>query len=288
MYKKKPEWLRIKIQNNENRRKVEDILKRMTLHTVCEEALCPNLMECFCNKTATFMILGKTCTRNCTFCNIGKGKPEPVDNNEPLNVALAVKELNLKYAVITSVTRDDLIDGGASHFADTIYKIKEINKDVKIEVLIPDFQGNPDSLKTVINAKPDVVNHNIETVPYLYGEVRPKAVYSRSIELIANIKKTDKKIFSKSGIMVGFGEKQNEVINVLKDLRNADCDFLTIGQYLSPSKKNYEVVEYIHPDIFEYYKKTALDLGFKFAASAPFVRSSYNAGINASAQLAGM
>ncbi|MGI6777376.1 MAG: lipoyl synthase [Acetivibrionales bacterium] len=273
----KPEWLKIKSQNSEELNAVEGILKKLSLNTVCDEANCPNRMECFSRKTATFMILGSICTRNCTFCNVNKQKPTPVDKEEPQHVAQAVKELQLKHVVITSVTRDDLPDGGAGHFADVIKEVRKLNNNIKIEVLIPDFKGNRNSLEKVVEAKADIINHNVETVPRLYPEVRPMAVYRRSLELIRNVKSMDGSIYTKSGIMLGLGEKEEEVIEVFRDLRDARCDFLTVGQYLAPSKKHHPVIEYIHPDKFEEYKKIGLDMGFKYVASGPLVRSSYQA-----------
>jgi lipoyl synthase len=277
MQQRKPEWLRIKVQGGQERAAVEALLAKLSLHTVCEEAGCPNMMECFSKSTATFMILGRICSRNCTFCNVEKGNPGLVDANEPDNVAKAVAELKLKYAVITSVTRDDLPDGGAAHFASVIGKVRQYNENVTLEVLIPDFGGNIEALESVIYAKPEVINHNIETVPRLYPAVRPMALYTRSLELLKHVKNTDGDIFTKSGIMVGLGEMEGEVVQVLEDLRSAACDFLTIGQYLAPSRQHLPVVEYIHPDIFDRYKETALRLGFKHVASGPLVRSSYHA-----------
>lgn len=277
MQQRKPEWLRIKVQGGPERDAVEALMDKLSLHTVCEEAGCPNRMECFSQSTATFMILGKTCTRNCTFCNVQKGVPGSVDPEEPDSVARAVGELKLRHVVITSVTRDDLPDGGAGHFAAVIGKIREKHDKVTIEVLIPDFQGDHDSLRRVIQARPDVINHNIETVPRLYPAVRPMAVYERSLELLKRVKAIDTGIRTKSGIMLGLGETQEEVIRVLEELRDVDCDFLTVGQYLAPSRQHHPVVEYIHPDIFEQYRQTALHLGFRHVASGPLVRSSYHA-----------
>jgi len=274
---RKPEWLRIKVRGGQNNAYVENMLERFNLNTVCEEANCPNRMECFGRNTATFMILGNNCTRNCTFCNVTKKKPEPVNQDEPLNISRAVRELGLAHVVITSVTRDDLPDGGAGHFYNVIRSIKENNLDVTVEVLIPDFKGSLESLRTVIEAKPDIINHNVETVPRLYPEVRPMAVYERSLELLERVKKIDEGIYTKSGIMVGLGEKKEEVLAVFDDLRKAGCDFLTIGQYLAPSKKHHPVVEYIHLDVFREYKEIALEKGFLNVASAPLVRSSYDA-----------
>ncbi|WP_003542369.1 lipoyl synthase [Desulfotomaculum nigrificans] len=275
MHKRKPEWLRVRLQGAEKSQQVKDMLKRLSLHTVCEEANCPNLIECFGRKTATFMILGSVCTRNCTFCNVTKGLTQPVDPEEPAHVAEAVKELGLKHAVITSVTRDDLPDGGAGHFARVIEKLKEAG--VIVEVLIPDFQGSREALEIVIKAKPHILNHNIETVPRLYPTVRPKASYPRSLELLKNSKELDDSIFTKSGIMVGLGEQEAEVIKVMQDLREAGCDILTIGQYLAPSAKHHPVIEYIHLDIFKKYKDLAYQMGFKYVAADPLVRSSYHA-----------
>lgn len=277
MEMRKPDWLKVKIRSGLEANTVNGILERLSLHTVCQEANCPNLMECFSKKTATFMILGSQCTRNCRFCNVTKGKPEPVDEKEPINVANAVKELGLKYVVITSVTRDDLDDGGAGHFVKVVENIKDINKDTIVEVLIPDFKGDELALEKVVKAKPEVINHNVETVPRLYSSVRPMAIYERSLKLLENVKKMDKDILTKSGIMLGLGEKEEEVIDLMKDLLEVDCDMLTIGQYLAPSKKHHPVIEYVHPDQFEKYKEIGMDLGFKFVASSPLVRSSYHA-----------
>ncbi len=277
MHQRKPDWLKIRVQDGKNRADVEEILARLSLHTVCEEADCPNLMECFSRRTATFMVLGKTCTRNCTFCVVGKGTTQPVDSNEPLHVAQAVKELNLKHVVVTSVTRDDLPDGGAGHFADIIRQIKILDQKVIVEVLIPDFKGDQSSLMKVIEAKPEIINHNIETIPRLYPKVRPMAIYERSLELLKNVKAIDPQIFTKSGIMVGLGETEDEVINTFQDLRDVGCEILTIGQYLAPSKEHHPVIEYIHPDTFEKYKKVSEEMGFKYVASGPLVRSSYMA-----------
>lgn len=275
MNKRKPNWLRVKLQGAEKTNQVKEMLNRLSLHTVCQEANCPNLIECFARKTATFMILGSVCTRNCTFCNVTKGHTQVVDPQEPAYVAKAVEELGLKHAVITSVTRDDLPDGGAGHFAEVIKKLRPT--EVIVEVLIPDFQGNREALATVLQAKPHILNHNIETVPRLYSNVRPKASYTRSLELLKNSKELDASIFTKSGIMVGLGEQEEEVIAVLRDLRAVDCDILTIGQYLAPSAKHHEVIEYIHPDLFKKYKDIAYEMGFKYVASDPLVRSSYHA-----------
>lgn len=277
MHQRKPEWLRVKIRGGEISGNVQEILKKYSLNTVCREANCPNRMECFNKRTATFMILGKNCTRNCTFCNVTKEKPEVVDYEEPHNVAQAVDKLNLKHTVITSVTRDDIEDGGAAHFAKVIDEIKKLNKNITIEVLIPDFKGNEEALKKVVSAKPDIINHNVETTPRLYREVRPMAVYDRSLELLQRVKEMDDSIMTKSGFMLGLGENEDDVIGILKDLKNINCEIVTIGQYLAPSSKHHPVVEYVHPDIFKKYEKIALDMGFKHVFSAPLVRSSYYA-----------
>lgn len=273
----KPDWLKIRVRGSEHIAEVEEILKDLSLNTVCEEAACPNRMECFSRKTATFMILGKHCTRNCTFCNVEKSAPDIVDPEEPLHVARAVKKLGLRHVVITSVTRDDLPDGGAGHYAEVIKEVKSLNDGVIIEVLIPDFSGDTAALLKVVAGEPHIINHNVETVPRLYSSVRPMAVYERSIELLGNVKKVSKNIFTKSGIMVGLGESKEEVEKVFCDLRGVGCDFLTVGQYLAPSKKHHPVVEYIHPDVFEEYRQMGLKMGFRYVASGPFVRSSYHA-----------
>lgn len=273
----KPPWLRVKFHGGVNREEVEALLAKLSLHTVCEEAACPNLMECFSRRTATFMILGRICTRNCTFCNVEKGCTQEVDPDEPGHVARAARELNLKHVVVTSVTRDDLPDGGAGHFARVIQEIKSLSPHTVVEVLIPDLQGSKEALLKVIQANPEIINHNVETVPALYSKVRPMAVYERSLALLSDVKQLSGHILTKSGIMLGLGETEKEVYTVLQDLRNVQCDILTIGQYLAPSKSHHPVVEYIHPEVFERYKNTALEMGFKYVASGPLVRSSYMA-----------
>ena len=275
---RKPEWLRRKIQVSHVSNEVYNVIDELSLNTVCEEANCPNRMECFNRSTATFMILGSVCTRNCTFCNVTKGEPETVDHEEPRKVAVAIEKLKLKHAVITSVTRDDLQDGGAGHFAEVVKEIRALNKKITIEVLIPDFKGDEVALGKVIDSKPDIINHNVETVPELYRNVRPMAIYERSLALLKKVKDRDNSILTKSGIMLGLGESEAAVIDVMKDLRAAGCDIITIGQYLAPSSKHHPVVEYVHPDIFEKYKQLGLELGFKNVVSAPLVRSSYHAG----------
>lgn len=278
MHVKKPEWLRIKMQPGNKNNFVENTIEELELNTVCKEANCPNRMECFSRKTATFMILGSVCSRNCRFCNVTNGEPQKVDPREPENVAKAVEKLGLKHVVITSVTRDDIEDGGAQQYVRVIEEIKKLTPDVAIEVLIPDFQGDKDALQKVIAAKPKVINHNVETVPNLYENVRPEAIYSRSLELLKRVKDEDPSIYTKSGIMVGLGESEEQVVALMKDLRGVGCDIMTIGQYLAPSKEHHPVVEYIHPDIFKKYEEIGLSLGFKYVASSPLTRSSYYAG----------
>jgi lipoic acid synthetase len=255
---------------------MQKMLNGLRLNTVCQEAVCPNISECFSEKQATFMILGRACTRNCRFCNIEKASPAPIDTEEPNRIAEAVKILGLDYIVITSVTRDDLDDGGAGAFAETILSIRKRANNIKIEVLIPDFQGKKDSIKKVIDARPDIINHNIETVPRLYKDVRPQADYNRSLALLSIVKELSS-IYTKSGIMVGLGESAEEILEALSDLKEAGCDFLSIGQYLSPSRNHYPVKEYVAPDTFNYYKEKAQELGFLHVESAPYVRSSYHA-----------
>lgn len=290
MTDRKPEWLKIRVRAGENNREVRDVLQNLSLHTVCEEANCPNQMECFSRRTATFMILGNVCTRNCTFCNVTKGVPQPVDRNEPLRVARAVKALQLKHVVVTSVTRDDLPDGGAGHFARTVRAVRRLNPEAAIEVLIPDFQGDNGALGLVVEAGPEVINHNVETVPRLYPAVRPRAVYRRSLQVLEAVKKMDPTIKTKSGIMVGLGEEEEEVIAVFADLLAAGCDFLTIGQYLAPSRRHHPVVEYVRPEVFARYREIAEKMGFQQVASSPLVRSSYHAGqmLESSSRLPGL
>ncbi|HDD35661.1 MAG TPA: lipoyl synthase [Candidatus Desulfofervidus auxilii] len=271
---KKPIWLHKKV-NLKVCYALKSLLRDLKLYTICEEAHCPNISECFSQRIATFLILGDICTRNCAFCNVKTGKTKPIDPEEPKRIAEAVYRLNLKHVVITSVTRDDLADGGASHFVQTIFSIREKNKKVTIEVLIPDFKGKEEAIKMITTAKPDIIGHNIETVPRLYPIVRKGADFSRSLKVLRLIKQLDSNIYTKSGIMLGLGEKKEEVIEVFKKLRKVGCDFLSIGQYLPPSLKAYPVKEYIHPNNFDYYKKKALALGFLYVMSGPYVRSSY-------------
>ncbi len=274
---RKPDWLKIPIRRGNNLAYVEDLLEDSGLNTVCREANCPNRMECYSHKTATFMILGSICTRGCRFCNVTGGAPGCPDPEEPEKLARAVEALGLRFAVVTSVTRDDLADGGSAHFAAVIRAVHALEPPVGIEVLIPDFQGDPGALEQVLDAGPEILNHNVETVPSLYKTVRPEAIYERSLELLARVKETHPGVYTKSGLMLGLGETRDEVLKVLEDLRQAGCDFLTMGQYLAPSKKHLPVRAYLSPETFRFYEETALALGFKAAACAPFVRSSYNA-----------
>jgi lipoic acid synthetase len=276
-YIRKPDWLKEKLKGVALTGNVNNVLEKYSLNTVCNEAGCPNKGECFNRGTATFMIMGKNCTRNCRFCKVTKALPEELNPMEPLNIATAIKEMNLKHTVITSVTRDDIPDGGAGHFASTILEIKKLCPDVSIEVLIPDFRGDYEALNKVINAKPDIINHNVETVPRLYPAVRPMAVFERSIELIRRVKEITGNIFTKSGFMVGLGEREGEVIKLLDVLRSVGCDIITIGQYLQPSTEHYNVAEYVHPDQFKKYEEISIEMGFKYIVSAPLVRSSYHA-----------
>lgn len=270
-----PEWIRTK--HSVYGHDTKYLLRRHKLSTVCEEARCPNRGECFAKPTATFMILGRGCTRTCGFCSIKSFSPDTVDDNEPENVAKAAAEMGLKYIVITSVTRDDLLDNGCGQFARTIDAIRRRTPMARIEVLTPDFLGDIISLRAVLDARPDVFNHNVETVERLYPVVRPYAEYERSLSVLRHAKEIAPGIFTKSGFMLGLGESGDEVITVLKDLRKVGCDFVTIGQYLRPTKKNLPVVKYILPEVFEDLRLKALDMGFKYVASGPLVRSSMNA-----------
>lgn len=278
MDNRKPAWLKISVADVSQTRDVAEMLRRLNLHTVCEEANCPNLVECFGKKTATFMILGRICTRNCAFCNVAKGVPMPVDGGEPRHVAEATQKLSLQYVVITSVTRDDLPDGGAGHFAAVLEAVRNASVGTAIEVLIPDFRGDRQALATVVGARPTVINHNVETVSRLYPTVRPMADYDRSLELIRRVKELSPVIYAKSGFMLGLGETTGEVEKLLTDLRSAGCDMVTIGQYLAPSPRHLPVAEYVTPEVFREYKRLAEGMGFKYVASSPLVRSSYHAG----------
>jgi lipoic acid synthetase len=271
-------WLRRKPPDQKVINKMENLFKDLNLHTVCDSALCPNRGECFKNGTATFMIMGDVCSRNCQFCAVKKGKPLPLDPKEPIHIAQAAKYLKLKHVVVTSVTRDDLLNGGAEHFAQTVIAIKNLLPKSTVEILIPDFQGSREALQKVIEVHPEVINHNIETIERLYSSVRPIADYKTSLQLIKRVKIGNQDIITKSGIMLGLGEKKEEVVIAMKDLRKVNCDLLTIGQYLRPSPQHLKVKEYIHPDEFEVYRKIGMSLGFKHVLSGPLVRSSYHSG----------
>lgn len=275
--KGKPDWLKVKLQGGKETEKVKVLLSELSLNTVCQEANCPNRMECYNKGTATFMILGRNCTRNCTFCNVSRELPDEVDIHEPEKVAEAVEKLGLRHAVITSVTRDDLEDQGAEHFAKTVKAIREKTPQVTIELLIPDLSGREDLLDIVIDSQPDVLNHNVETVPELYSTVRPMADFERSLSVLAYFKKKNPHIKTKSGIMLGLGETLPQVEETLKALRRVDCDMLTVGQYLQPSPQHIVLVEYVRPEQFEAIRIMAETLGFKSVSSAPLVRSSYHA-----------
>lgn len=277
-FQRKPAWLMRKIPGGSVYQNVLGILGQEQLHTVCREALCPNMGECFSQSTATFLIMGNRCTRNCGFCAVLHGNPEPVDSGEPERLAEAAKRMGLNYVVITSVTRDDLVDGGAGHFAETISAVRSRLPEAKIEVLIPDLQGDRKALYKIINAGPDVLNHNLETVPRLYPEVRPQAVYQRSLELLRQVRNINPKIPAKSGLMLGLGEEAEEIEETLRDLFDAGCRLLTLGQYLQPSSSHLPVQRYVPPDEFEKWKQRAESMGFAGIASGPFVRSSYRAG----------
>jgi lipoyl synthase len=273
----KPDWLRKRLPVGTAVQAMEGNLEINRLHTICQEACCPNQGECFSKGVATFLIMGNVCTRNCRFCAVDSGTPQALDDQEPLRLAGEVKRLGLRFVVITSVTRDDLPDGGAGHFARVIRVMRSECPDVGIEVLIPDFRGSRPAVKTVVDAAPEVLNHNVETVPRLYASVRPQANYRRSIELLREAKAMNPSLATKSGLMLGLGETREEVLEVMVDLCSASCDVITIGQYLSPSAGHHPVVEYVRPETFEKYRREALRLGFRDAASSPFVRSSYKA-----------
>ena len=275
--KKKPSWIKSKLTNSQKFFLTKSIVNQYKLKTVCQEANCPNITECWSKRHATFLIMGDTCTRACAFCDVITGKPKDLDPLEPLKISSAIHKLNLKHAVITSVDRDDLDDGGANHFYEVILETRKNNPNTTIEVLTPDFLRKGDSYKKVIEAKPDVFNHNIETVPGLYRKVRPGSRYFASIELLKNAKKINKNIFTKSGLMVGLGENKDEVLQVMDDLRFAEVDFLTIGQYLQPSVKHHPLDRYYRPDEFRELKDIAKSKGFLLVSSSPLTRSSYHA-----------
>jgi lipoic acid synthetase len=272
-----PDWLKVRVGGGEQFVKMKSLLRNAKLHTICEEAKCPNIAECFGSGTAVFLILGDVCTRDCRYCNVKHGTPDSLNLDEPEDVAVSVKELGLKYTVITSVTRDDLEDGGASIFHDTVKAIRELSPECKIEVLIPDFKGNKTALETVISSNPDVINHNIEVVKDLFSMIRPQGDYYTSLKVLKNIKEFDRNIKSKSGFMVGLGETKDQIIKTIEDLRKADVDFLTIGQYLQPTRQHAEIIKYYTPEEFNEFKELALNLGFKHVESGPLVRSSYHA-----------
>ena len=276
---KKPDWIRVKLAPASSHfSEVKQILREQKLHTVCEEASCPNISECFGKGTATFMIMGDLCTRRCPFCDVGHGKPLPLDADEPRHLAETIAALRLKYVVITSVDRDDLRDGGAKHFADCITETRALSPNTTIEVLVPDFRGRLDvAVEILTAAPPDVMNHNLETVPRLYKAARPGADYAHSLKLLKDFKARNPNVPTKSGLMVGIGETDEEIIEVMRDLRAHDVDMLTIGQYLAPSGHHLPVVRYVHPDIFDRYAALATEMGFTHAACGPMVRSSYHA-----------
>jgi lipoic acid synthetase len=274
---KKPAWLKIRLDHGENYRELKGIMRGLDLHTVCEEARCPNIYECWNQRTATFMILGDTCTRACRFCAIKWGRPTHLDREEPKRVAAAVQAMGLRFAVITSVNRDELADGGASIFAETIREIQTLVPDCGTEVLIPDFQGNWDALRTVVEAKPDIINHNVETVPRLFRQIQPWDSYEVSLELFRQSKAMDPTILTKSGVMVGLGERPDELLNVMRDLASVGVDILTIGQYLPPSQRHAPLDRYYTPEEFAELKREGEALGLRHVESGPLVRSSYHA-----------
>jgi len=272
---RKPEWLKARVPGGENYSQLKSLIDKSQLHTVCEEARCPNMGECWNSGTATFMILGDTCTRSCGFCAVKTGRAEFLDKDEPRRVGEAVKTMKLRHAVITSVNRDELFDGGAHIFADTIREIRSRLPACRIEVLIPDFMGSEEALNIVLDAQPDILNHNTETVPRLYKTVRPQAHYNRTLELLFRAKQ--KGFLTKSGLMLGLGETIEEVIDTMSDLREVECDILTLGQYLQPTQSHLPVVRFVHPDEFAMLKRRGLEMGFRYIESGPLVRSSYHA-----------
>jgi len=276
---KKPEWIRVKAATGSSRfTEIKQILREHNLHTVCEEASCPNIGECFGKGTATFMIMGDKCTRRCPFCDVGHGRPDPLDADEPLNLARTIGALKLKYVVITSVDRDDLRDGGAAHFVECIRQVREYSPMTRIEILTPDFRGRLDRAIGILTAAPpDVMNHNLETVPRLYKEARPGSDYAHSLKLLKDFKALHPEVSTKSGLMVGLGETEEEILQVMRDLRAHDVDMLTIGQYLQPSEHHLPVRSYVHPDTFKMYEEEAYKMGFTHAAVGAMVRSSYHA-----------
>ena len=274
----RPDWIRVKAPTSKEFQSTHDLIRKAKLNTVCEEAACPNIGECWSKKHATVMILGSTCTRACSFCNIKTGKPDLLDPHEPERLANAISELGLEHVVITSVDRDDLDDGGASHFVESILRIRKTSPNTTIEVLTPDFLRKDGAMDLVVRAKPDVYNHNIETVPSLYHSIRPGARYFHSLNLLFKVKQLDSAIFTKSGMMVGLGETKDEVLQVMDDLKAAGVDFLTIGQYLQPTPKHADVARYVTPEEFNYYERIARAKGFLMVSASPLTRSSYHAG----------
>ena len=274
---RKPDWIRVRAPVSKEYHQTRDLMRGLKLNTVCEEAACPNIGECWSKKHATFMILGSVCTRACAFCNVATGMPDKLDPHEPERVAAALAELGLVHVVITSVDRDDLSDGGAHHFAETIRHIRQSSPATSIEILTPDFKGKVGATEIIVAARPDVFNHNLETVPRLYPSIRPGARYFTSLDLLSRVKQQDPTIFTKSGLMVGLGETREEVAQVMDDLRAADVDFLTIGQYLQPTPKHAAVDRFVTPDEFDSYRKMARGKGFLMVAATPLTRSSYHA-----------
>ena len=277
----KPSWLKIRLNTGGDFQQVQHLIDNLSLHTVCQEAKCPNIYECWSNRTATFMIAGDICTRRCGFCAVSKGEPKPLDPSEPLHVAEAVQKLALQHAVITSVNRDEMEDGGAAHFAATILAVRALNPTCRIEVLIPDFQGNEAALNAVLDAQPDVLNHNTETVPQLYRRVRPQGRYEWTLELLTRAARRrdaeGRGMLTKSGVMLGLGETDEQIIQTMRDLRAVDCDILTLGQYLQPAPHRLPVEKFYTPDEFAAFKRLGLEMGFRYVESGPLVRSSYHA-----------
>ena len=281
--RRRPEWIRVRAPDGESYHWLKRLMRSKHLHTVCEEAHCPNMGECWGNRTATFLILGDTCTRNCRFCDVKTGRPGPLDPEEAEHVAQAVHAMDLKHAVITSVDRDDQEDGGASVFAAVIRRIRELQPGCTVEVLIPDFRGQLEPLKVVMDERPDILNHNVETVPRLFSTIQPQCRYDWSLDVLRNAKKLWPEAITKSGIMVGLGESEDEVLETMQDLRHVDVDILTVGQYLQPSREHAPILRYYKPEDFEMFERRGYEMGFRWVESAPLVRSSYNAEAQASA-----
>lgn len=275
--RRKPDWLKVKFPAGENYQRIDRYHRQQGLNSVCRSAACPNQGECWSKGTATFMILGNNCSRHCQFCNVTSDKPTPPDQQEPEKVAKAIAELKLKHAVITSVTRDDLSDGGADHFVQLVKQIRHHASDCRIELLIPDLQGNWSALENIVAAVPDIIGHNVETVPRLYSEVRPEANYQRSLDLISIVKELSGAVVTKSGLMLGMGESEEEILQVMENLRAHGCQILTLGQYLAPTQKHYPVQRYVTPDEFHRFAVLGRDIGFEHVESGPLVRSSYHA-----------